>query len=65
MTDTDLTFPDWSGHPPPPRLSFEEYEAWILKEILPALHAEGKMSVPYLRKQFDQNEGRMTEPFRL
>jgi hypothetical protein len=64
MSKSQLKFPDWTGHPPPPRLSFEEYEAWILGEILPTLRAAGKLTDEELRKDFDRNEGLM-EPFRL
>ncbi len=65
MIDSELRLPDWSGHPKPPRLSFEEYEAWIIGEILPSLRAAGKLTDEELRKDFDRNEGLMTEPFRL
>lgn len=65
MIDLDLNFPDWSDHPPPPRLSMAEYEAWIIGEILPALHAAGKLTEEELLKDLARNEGAMTEPFRL
>jgi hypothetical protein len=65
MIDSELKFPDWAGHPQPPRLSFEAYEAWIIGEILPALRAAGKLTDEELRKDFDRNEGLMTEAFRL
>ena len=65
MIDAELKFPDWSGHPAPPRMSFEEYEAWITGEILPALRAAGKLSDEELRRDFERNEGLMTEAFRL
>jgi hypothetical protein len=65
MIDLNLNFPDWSDHPPPPRLSMEEYEAWIVGEILPALHAAGKLTDEEIHKHFARNEGTMTEPFVL
>lgn len=65
MTDPDLKFPDWSDGPAPPRLSMAEYEAWIVGEILPALHAEGKLTEEELLKDLARNEGAMTEPFRF
>lgn len=65
MIDDDLSFPDWSSHPPAPTMSFAEYEAWILGEVVPSLRAEGKMTAEYSRSDFDKNEGLMKESFRL
>ena len=65
MSKPELSFPDWSDHPAPPRMSLEEFESWIIGEILPALGAAGKLSPEALRKDFEENEGQMTEPFRL
>lgn len=65
MTDPELQFPGWTGHPPAPRLSFEEHEAWIIGEILPGLKAAGKLTDAELGKDFANSEGLVTEPFRL
>ena len=63
MTDLKLNLPDWSDHPPPPRLSMEEYEKWILEEVLPAAHAAGKLTTEALLEDLARNEGAMKEPF--
>jgi hypothetical protein len=63
MIDLNIKWPDWSDHPPAPRLTMEEYEAWIIGEILPTLHAAGLMTDEALAKDFARNEGAMTEPF--
>lgn len=60
----DMTLPDLSGHPPPPRLAFEEYQSWIFGEIIPELARRGEMTEEKLIAHFRQNEGRMAE-FRL
>lgn len=61
MSIDDLTFPDLSGHPPPPQLSYEEYCHWIFGEIIPELARRGEMTEEKLIAHFRQNEGRMTE----
>ena len=60
MTNPELKFPDLSGHPPPPRLSFEEYQRWIFTEIVPALARQGEMTVEKLRADFQRSEGAVT-----
>jgi hypothetical protein len=61
MSVLDLKLPDFSGHPPPPKLSFEEYEAWIINECIPAAAARGEMTPEKLVADFMNNEGRVTE----
>lgn len=61
MTLPDLNLPDLSGHPPPPRVSFELYERWICEEIGPMLAADGQMTPEKLREEFMRNEGSMPE----
>jgi len=60
MIDLDLNFPDLSGHPPPPRMSFEEYERWIFDEIVPMLVEQGEMTHEKLIADFQRNEGSVT-----
>lgn len=64
MKIDDLILPDLSGHPPPPQLSYEQYQQWILGEIIPDLARRGEMTLEKLIADFRNNEGRMTE-FRL
>jgi len=61
MNALDLEFPDFSGHPPPPKLTFEQYQRWICEQIVPALARQGKMSLDEIRADFMRNEGRQTE----
>ncbi|WP_193213212.1 hypothetical protein [Luteolibacter marinus] len=61
MNTLDLKLPDFSGHPRPPRMTFEEYQRWICEEIVPELARRGEMTTEKLREDFMQNEGRMTE----
>ncbi len=60
MTDPPLKFPDWSGHPPPPRMTFEQYQHWICHEIIPALAVRGEMDPDKLIEDFRRNEGSVT-----
>jgi hypothetical protein len=61
MSIDDLKFPDFSGHPPPPQLSYEEYYHWVFEEIVPELARRGEMTEEKLIADFMRNEGRMTE----
>lgn len=61
MNILDLDLPDLSGHPPPPKLSFDQYQRWICGEILPMLAREGKLTDEELIADFMNNEGRQTE----
>jgi|APGre2960657404_1045060.scaffolds.fasta_scaffold168764_2 hypothetical protein len=61
MNVIDLDLPDFSSHPPPPKLNFEQYERWICEEIVPALAREGKLTREYLVADFMRNEGSQTE----
>ncbi len=61
MNILDLEFPDFSNHPPPPKLTFEQYQRWVCEEIVPALAREGKMTREQIIADFMQNEGRQTE----
>mgnify|MGYP001167117212 FL=1 len=60
MNADDLVFPDFSDHPPAPKLSFEQYADWIFNEIIPELHRRGEMTKEKLLADFMKNEGRMT-----
>lgn len=57
----EMKLPDLSGHPPPPHLSFEEYQRWVFEEIVPELARRGEMTEEKLIADFMQNEGRMKE----
>ena len=63
MNVLDLEFPDFSGHPPPPKLTFAEYQRWICEEIIPELARRGEMTTEKLIEDFLRNEGRQTEPW--
>lgn len=61
MSILDIELPDLSGHPPAPKLTFEQYQRWVCEEIGPALAAAGEMTPEKLREDFLRNEGRMDE----
>ena len=61
MNLLDLEFEDMSDHPPPPHLSFEEYQRWIFEDIVPMMAARGEMTEEKLIADFMNNEGRVTE----
>jgi len=61
MNALDLEFPDFSNHPPPPKLTFEQYEKWICEEIVPELARRGEMTREKIIADFMKNEGRQTE----
>jgi hypothetical protein len=59
MSVSDLEFPDFSDHPPPPRLTFEEYQQWVCGEIIPELARRGEMTEEKLIADFMNHEGRV------
>ena len=61
MSVLDIQLPDFSGHPPPPKMSFEQYQRWVCEEIVPDLIRRGEMTREKLVEDFLQNEGRQTE----
>lgn len=61
MNTLDLEFPDFSSHPPAPKLSFEQYQRWVCEEIVPELARRGEMTREKLIEDFKRNEGRQTE----
>ncbi len=61
MNSLELEFPDFSGHPPSPKLTFEQYQKWVCEEIVPALARQGEMTTEKLIQDFLRNEGRQTE----
>jgi hypothetical protein len=61
MNALDLEFPDFSNHPPSPKLTFEQYEKWVCEEIVPELARRGEMTREKLIADFMKNEGRQTE----
>lgn len=60
MNSGDLAFPDFSDHPPAPKLSFDQYADWVFNEIVPEMHRRGEMTKEKLLADFMKNEGRMT-----
>lgn len=61
MSVLDIELPDFSGHPPPPKMTFEQYQRWVCEEIVPELARRGKMTHEKLVEDFLRNEGRQTE----
>lgn len=61
MNILDINLPDLSGHPPAPKLTFEQYQRWICEEIGPQLAEKGEMTPEKLRAEFMLNEGQMEE----
>lgn len=61
MNVLDLEFPDFSNHPPPPKLSFEQYQRWICEEIVPAMVRGGRLTRENLLADFMRSEGSQTE----
>lgn len=51
----------FSGHVPPPKLTFEQYQRWVCEEIVPSLARDGKMSREQLIADFMINDGRQSE----
>jgi len=60
MSVAGLKFPDFSDHPPPPQLTYEEYQRWVCEDILPELARRGEMTEEKLIAHFMSNEGRVT-----
>jgi hypothetical protein len=61
MSAIDLKFPDFSGHPSPPQLSYQQYYHWVFHEIVPMLAERGEMTEEKLLADFMNNEGRVKE----
>ena len=60
MSLADLKFPDFTGHPPPPQLTYEQYRRWVCEDIIPELTRRGEMTEEKLIADFMNNEGRVT-----
>jgi hypothetical protein len=59
MNVIDLDLPDFSDHPPPPRLTLAQYEKWVLE-----VYAKSKypnMSHEEMLAEWMRNEGSQTE----
>lgn len=63
MDRLDLEFPDFGKHPPPPKMSFEQYERWICEEIVPELALRGELTREKVIADFMRNEGRQIGPW--
>lgn len=61
MNIPELEFPEFSGHPPSPKLTFDQYQKWVCEEIVPTLASQGEMTTEKLIRDFLRNEGRQTE----
>jgi len=59
MKELDLVFPDFSNHPPPPQVSLDVYERWVLQTFAKSRKAD--MTLDEIRADFMRNEGRQTE----
>lgn len=59
MNILELELPDFSDHPPPPQLSLESYEKWVL-ELLKC-GARPLLSAEEERAEWLRNEGSQTE----
>jgi hypothetical protein len=59
MTILKIDLPDLSGHPPPPKMTLEQYEKWVLE-----MYAKSKyptMSREEMLVEWMRNEGSQTE----
>ena len=59
MKVIDLNLPDLSGHPPPPQVTLDVYEKWVLE-----MYAKSKyptMSREEMLEEWMRNEGSQTE----
>lgn len=59
MKVIDLNLPDFSDHPPPPQLTLDVYEKWVLE-----MYAKSKyptMSREEMLEEWMRNEGSQTE----
>ena len=54
-----LSFPDFTGHPPPPQVTLDVYEKWVF-ELL-ACGMRPVMTDEELIADFMRNEGRQTD----
>jgi hypothetical protein len=59
MKIPEIDLPDFSGHPPPPKMTLAQYEKWVLE-----MYAKSKyptMSHEEMMKEWMRNEGSQTE----
>jgi hypothetical protein len=59
MKILEIDLPDFSGHPPPPKMTLEQYEKWVLE-----MYAKSKyptMSREEILEEWLRNEGSQTE----
>lgn len=59
MNIIDLDLPDLSGHPPPPQVSLDVYEKWVLEML--ACGMRKPMSEDEMLAEWLRNEGSQTE----
>ena len=63
MNVPELELPDFSGHPPAPKMTFAQFQHWVCEEIVPELARCGEMTREKLIADFLRNEGRQIEPW--
>ncbi len=61
MSVIDLNLGDFSDHPPPPQVTLEQYELWVLELLKCGMRPV--MSDEQIIADFMKNEGRQTEPW--
>lgn len=59
MKITEIQLPDFSDHPPPPQLTFEQFQHWVCVEIPAAVE---DVTPEVLRAEFMKNEGSLQRP---
>jgi len=61
----DLDLPDGSDHPPPPSVTLDVFERWVIEVFIPDAIARGELTQESAIRDFEENnEGRMPE-FRI
>ena len=61
MNVIDLDLPDFSNHPPPPRLTLEQYEKWIFEMLASGMRPERTPEEE--EAEWLRNEGSQKEPW--
>lgn len=58
-----MDLPDFSGHPPAPRVDLATFERWVIDVFIPQAIARGELTQESAIADFARNEGRQTEPW--
>jgi hypothetical protein len=59
----DIELPDLSGHPPAPAVDLVTFERWVIEVFIPQAIARGELTQESAIADFQNNEGRQTEPW--